>query len=109
MAVGSFASGGLGMGVVFSLKDEFSSSAGEIQREMKKLDSATDGAAKSITTSLNMVKAGFASAAAGAGILAMFAIGAAQFAKWMTHYRTLKNRLVSLGLSWYSLRILYSH
>lgn len=77
----SFATGGLGMGVVFSLKDDFSSAASQIGREMNKLNGITETAANNINKSLNSVKFGFGLMTAGATLLAPLALAISSFAK----------------------------
>ena len=51
--------GNLGMGVVFSLIDDFSANATRIRQQMGMLDTATTAAVASITAGLNKMKMGF--------------------------------------------------
>lgn len=73
--LGTFAGGGLGMGVAFVLHDEFSNAAQKIEASMGKLDAQTDMLASKIDRSMTKIKMGFGMVAAGAIILAPFIAG----------------------------------
>lgn len=75
MALGTFSGGGLGMGVAFTLVDNFTKTAEKIQAEMGKLDGAADKMAAKVNRSMNLMKGGAAVAAVGAAILAPFVKG----------------------------------
>lgn len=62
--------GSLGMGVVFSMKDEFSGAAERIGRNFNKLENITDAAMTRINASMNKMKLGIGILGAGAAVLA---------------------------------------
>jgi len=67
--------GGLGIGIIYSLKDEFSSTADKISSKFSQMDGITAKASANIEKSMNRMKLGFASMAVGAALLAPIAIG----------------------------------
>lgn len=72
---GTFSGGGLGMGIAFTLKDEFSKTADEIERKMGKLGGYTEIMANKINRSMDMINLGAGMTAIGAVILSPFLLG----------------------------------
>ena len=70
-----FSAGGLGMGVSFQLKDEFSKTADVIKARMGELEDNTEDLARGVASAMNQIKVGFATAAVGGAILAPFFSG----------------------------------
>lgn len=62
--------GNLGMGIAFTLYDQFSNTAGEIENSMNSLGMSTDRAVDSMNNAMNRMKIGAGLMAAGGGILA---------------------------------------
>lgn len=73
--------GGLGIGIIYSLKDEFSNTADKISSKFNKMDKISASASAKIEKSMNRIKMGFASMALGAALLAPIAIGINKYAK----------------------------
>lgn len=73
--LGTFSNGGLGMGVAFTLKDEFSNTADKIERSMTSLEGNFDAVAKRMDNSFKMVGVGIGSLAAGLAILTPMFLG----------------------------------
>lgn len=67
---GGSTGGGLGIGIVYSLKDEFSNTADKISSKFNQMDGVTARASASIAKSLNNIKMGMAAMAVGAVMLA---------------------------------------
>lgn len=67
--------GGIGTGIVFSLKDQFSNTADRIRGKFGELDAVTDRAARNMNKSMNRMKMGFAAMAVGAVLLAPIGLG----------------------------------
>jgi len=78
MAIGTFSGGGLGMGVAFSLQDNFTDTAGKIQKGMGELSNFTERHAADINKSMDLMSNGFQTMAVGAAIVAPFAIAVNQ-------------------------------
>lgn len=75
MAIGSFSNGGLGMGVAFSLEDNFSKTASTIEARMDSLSGNTEEMASKIDKSMSQIRLGMSALAAGAAILSPFVLG----------------------------------
>lgn len=73
--LGTFSGGGLGMGVMFNLYDNFSDNSKKIQGSMSNLSSVTDKTAAKVDRSLSLMKGGFTSMAIGGALAAPFAVG----------------------------------
>lgn len=67
---GGSTGGGLGIGIVYTLKDEFSNTADKINSKFQQMDGITAKASASISKSLNNIKMGMAAMAVGAVMLA---------------------------------------
>jgi len=73
--------GGLGIGIVYSLKDEFSNTADKISSKFQKMDNISASASAKIEKSMNRIKGGFASMAVGSALLAPIVIGINKYAQ----------------------------
>ena len=73
--LGTFSAGGLGMGLAFQLKDEFTATAAKINGSMGALEANADRLAARVNRSMKMVTSGFKMALAGAIITAPFVAG----------------------------------
>lgn len=71
----------MGIGIIYSLKDEFSNTADKISSKFQKMDNITASASAKIEKSMNRIKIGFASMAIGAALLAPIAIGINKYAQ----------------------------
>jgi len=78
MAIGTFSGGGLGMGVAFSLQDNFTNTADKIQKGMGELSDFTERHAADIESSMNLMASGFQTMAVGAALIAPFALAIGQ-------------------------------
>lgn len=72
---GTFSGGGLGMGVAFTLKDQFSATAAKIKKELSGLGDWTDKVSKKIGNAQRQMQSGFKFAMAGGLLAAPFLIG----------------------------------
>lgn len=93
MIFGSGQTGGnaIGTGIIFSLYDNFSSTADRISSKWKSLDALTEESGKRMGETMNKMKLGFAGMVVGAAIVApiLLAVGAAQqFEKGMAKINT---------------------
>jgi tape measure domain-containing protein len=70
MAVGAFSGGGLGFGLAFQLRDEFSQSAARIQQSMGGLEGSAAALEGNVSAAMSRMAAGFGLLVAGGAILA---------------------------------------
>lgn len=72
---GTFSGGGLGMGVAFTLEDQFTKTAREIERSMSGLEDHAEIMQQKIDRSMDQMKLGAGIAGLGAVLLAPFVLG----------------------------------
>ncbi len=75
MGLGTFSGGGLGMGVAFTLKDQFTATSQKIKTSMKGLEGQSDLMAKRVNSSMQLMTAGAQTMMAGGILAAPFIIG----------------------------------
>jgi tape measure domain-containing protein len=75
MEIGSFGGGGLGFGLAFTLEDQFTAAAEDIQRSMRGLEGTSAELQSQVTTSMNQLKLGAVALGVGMAIAAPFGLG----------------------------------
>lgn len=79
-ALGSFAAGGLGFGLAFTLKDKFTKTAKQIEKGLDGLSGRTATVQKSVNNSLNGIKVGAIALGLGAALIAPLTLGITRIA-----------------------------
>lgn len=82
---GGSTGGGLGIGIVYSLKDEFSNTADKIKTKMSDLDRSTTKAAMNINSGMRLMASGAKMMAAGLLIAAPIGFAINEYSKLQSH------------------------